>query len=168
MNPADRPKLKIPLDTADRLMELFGWGLLVTSWVLVIWHYPSLPEKIPIHYNAAGEVDRLGSRAMIVTLPLVATILFLALTLLNRYPYVFNYPVAITPANAERQYKNSTRLVRYLKTVIPLIFLVILLQTIRIAGLEAKQLSVWFLPGLIAAIFGPLIWYMVRSFRFRK
>ncbi len=29
MNPADRPKLKIPLDTADRLMELFGWGLLI-------------------------------------------------------------------------------------------------------------------------------------------
>lgn len=163
-----RPKLKIHMTALDWLMELPGWLLIIVSWVLVIYHYSALPEKIPIHYNAAGEVDHLGSRATIVTLPLIATILFFGMTLLTRYPHVFNYPVNITPSNAGRHYKNSTRLLRYLKTVLPLIFLVILLQTIRIAGREATQLNVWFLPVLVLLILGPLIIYLVRTFRRRE
>lgn len=48
------------------------WTLLVTSVVLLIpvfvglllWN--TLPEKVPMHWNAAGEVDGWGSRATVV------------------------------------------------------------------------------------------------------
>lgn len=40
--------------------------VLIAMVSAVTWHfYPALPERIPVHWNAAGEVDRYGPRAMI-------------------------------------------------------------------------------------------------------
>jgi uncharacterized membrane protein len=54
-------------------------GLLATAAGLVImvalsvWAYAELPERVPIHWNVAGDADRLGSRIeAVVVLPLVA------------------------------------------------------------------------------------------------
>lgn len=53
-------------------------GLLATGVALVVmvalsvWAYGQLPERVPMHWNAAGEVDGWGSRtAALITAPLV-------------------------------------------------------------------------------------------------
>jgi len=109
-----RPKIKLELTTADTTIEIVGWFLIVAVWGLTITNYSNLPDTIPIHYNGAGQADGFGGKATILTLPLIATILFIGVTILNKFPHVFNYPTNITQDNAFRQYTNATRLIRYL------------------------------------------------------
>ena len=55
-------------------------------------------------------------------LPIISTLLFIGLTTLNKYPYMFNYPSQITKENSVHQYTNATRMMRVLKLVIVLLF----------------------------------------------
>lgn len=127
----ESPIIKLQLTTTDKVFEILGWVSIIAIWVLTITNYANLPGTIPIHYNGAGQADGFGRKDNILTLPVIATVLFVGLTILNKFPQVFNYPTKITAENALRQYTNVTRLIRYLKFIIVVIFGLIILQTIR-------------------------------------
>jgi len=163
----ERPKIKLELTTADKTFEIIGWLLVISVWGLTITNYANLPETIPTHYNAAGQADRFGGKATILTLPLIATVLFVGLTiLLNKFPHIFNYPTNITQDNALRQY--ATRMIRYLKLIIVVIFGLIEFKTIQIANGQADGLGIWFLPMTLGLIFIPLIYFVVKLFKAKK
>jgi uncharacterized membrane protein len=141
-----RPKIKLKLTTADKIIEILGWFLIIAIWGLTIASYSSLPDTIPIHFNGAGQADGFGEKATMLLLPLTATISFIGMTILNKFPQVFNYPTNITQDNAFRQYTNATRLIRYLKLSIVFIFGLIVFKTIQNANGEADGLGSWFSP----------------------
>ena len=158
-----RPKIKLIPTTADKLVDILGWLILLALWGWTITHYSSLPETIPTHFNAAGKADGFGSRVFIITLPVIASVLFVGLTVLNRYPHSFNYPTAITQDNAFRQYTLATRMLRYLKLVLVLVFGGIEFMTIQNATGKTAGLGVWFLPLTLVLIFLPLIYFLIKS-----
>lgn len=164
----ERPKIKLELTTFDKTLEILGWICIFAIWVLTFTNYTNLPDTIPIHYNGAGQADGFGGKGNILTLPLIATVLFIGLTILNKFPHVFNYPIDITPDNAFRQYKNATRLIRYLKFIIVVIFGLIALQTIRNVNGQTNGLGVWFLPLALVLIFIPLTYFLIKSFKTTK
>ncbi len=161
----ERPKITLIPTNADKLVELLGWLILLALWTLTINHYSALPDTIPTHFNAAGEADGFGSKVSIIALPVIASVLFIGLTLLNRYPHSFNYPTAITQDNALRQYTLATRMLRYLKLVLLLVFGGIEFMTIQNATGKAAGLGVWFLPLTLVLVFLPLIYFVVNSFK---
>ncbi|MFT3823645.1 MAG: DUF1648 domain-containing protein [Chitinophagaceae bacterium] len=161
----ERPKIKLEHTIIDKAVELIGWLLIVGIWGLVIANYSHLPDTIPTHYNGAGQADGFGGKATILTLPLIATVLFIAMTILNKFPNVFNYPISITKDNAFRQYTNATRLIRYLKLIIVFIFGLIVFKTIQNANGKADGLGVWFLPLTVGLILIPLTYFIVKSFK---
>ena len=165
MTPEERPKLKIQLSPMDQVLELLGWGVLLALWVWTGTSYSSLPDSIPTHFNAAGEADGFGRKASIVGLPLIATLLYIGLTLLNRVPHIFNFPTPVTPDNALRQYTNATRMIRYLKLILVLVFAGISFQTIQQANGTGEGLGLWFLPLTLVLIFVPLIYFVSKSFQ---
>jgi uncharacterized membrane protein len=164
----ERPKIKLELTTADKTFEIISWLLIVFIWALILTNYSNLPETIPIHYNGAGQADGFGRKATILTLPILATILFIGLTVLNKFPHVFNYPTNITHDNALRQYTNATKLIRYLKVIVVFIFGLIVFKTIQNANGEAVGLGTWFLPMTLGLIFIPLTIYVIKSFNASK
>jgi len=164
----ERPKIKLELSTADKTFEIIGWLLIISVWGLTITNYANLPETIPTHYNGAGQADGFGGKATILTLPLIATVLFGGLTILNKFPHIFNYPTNITQDNALRQYTNATRMIRYLKLIIVVIFGLIAFKTIQNANGQADGLGIWFLPMTLGLIFIPLIYFVVKSFKATK
>lgn len=66
-------------------------GLMAIGFTL--YHYPQLPDKIPAHYNASGEVDRYDSKALVLgMLAGIGLLLPLLLSLLRRLdPKKTNY-----------------------------------------------------------------------------
>lgn len=164
----DRPKIKLELTTIDKAFEIIGWTSILAIWVLTITSYTNLPDTIPIHYNSAGYADGFGGKATILTLPLIATILFIGMTILNKFPHIFNYPTNITADNAFRQYTNATRLIRYLKFTIVIIFGLIELRTIRNVNGQTNGLGIWFFPLTIGLIFIPLTYFVIKSFKTPK
>ena len=161
----ERPKITpIPTST-DKLVEALGWLILLVLWGWTITHYSSLPETIPTHFNAAGNADGFGSKVSLIALPVIATLLFIGLTVLNRYPHIFNYPTSITQDNALRQYTLATRILRYLKLVLVLVFGGIEFMTIQNATGKGAGLGVWFLPLTLVLVFLPLIYFVVKSLK---
>jgi uncharacterized membrane protein len=163
----ERPKIKLSLNTADKFWEIIGWIAIVGLWGLVIINYPTLPEVIPTHFNLSGDPDGFAKKVYILGLPLAASILFLGLTVLNRFPYLFNYPTLITTDNAVRQYKNATRLIRYLKLNIVIIFGLAVFKEIQRSSGERHALDVWFFPLVLGFILIPLGVYIVKSLKDR-
>ena len=164
----ERPKIKLIPTTADKLVDLLGLIMLLSIWALTTTHYSTLPDTIPTHFNATGEADGFGSKASIIGLPIIATLLFFGLTVLNRYPHIFNYPCPVTQDNALRLYTLATRMLRYLKLVLLLVFGGIEFMTIQNATGKAAGLGVWFLPLTLVLVFLPLIYFVVKSVQTNK
>ncbi|MCB0849064.1 MAG: DUF1648 domain-containing protein [Bacteroidetes bacterium] len=161
----ERPKIKLELTTTDKTFEILGWISVLAIWVFTITNYTNLPDIIPTHYNSAGQVDGFGGKGYIFTWPLIATFLFIGLTILNKFPHVFNYPTNITADNALRKYTNATRLIRYLKFIIVIVFGLITFKTIQNVNGEASGLGIWFLPLTLGLIFIPLTYFVIKSFK---
>ncbi|MDR0660619.1 MAG: DUF1648 domain-containing protein [Prevotellaceae bacterium] len=162
-----RPRLKIELTPADRIVEAVGRAMLFAAWAFTLASYNKLPDIIPTHYNAAGEVDGYGAKATIPLLPFIATILFVGLTIVNRYPRVFNYLIKITEENALRQYAAATRMLRYLKSMLVLLFGYITFKTISMATQESDELNGRVLSLSLGVILIMLAFYIIRSVKTR-
>jgi uncharacterized membrane protein len=161
--PADRPKIKIRLNKFDWIAEVTAVISLIILIVLPIVNYSTLPERIPDHYNSSGIPDSYGSKIILLILPATGVFIYLLMTVLVRFPHIFNYPVRITAENAEVQYRLATRLMRYLKTVIIIMFTFISSQTIRLTEGKTGGLGKLFLPLFLLATFGIVIIYFVQS-----
>lgn len=164
----ERKKIKLELSTADKALEIFAWITILAIWILTFIFFSNLPDTIPIHFNGTGQVDGYGSKANILTLPIVATIIFIGLTVLNKFPHIFNYPVAVRDDNAKMLYTYATRLLRFLKLSIVVIFGFIEFKTIQNAQGEADGIGVWFLPFAMLLVFIPLIYFIVKSFKIKQ
>lgn len=161
----DRQKMKIELTTIDKTLEILGWLSVFAIWGLTIVNFSKLPDIIPIHYNGTGEPDGFGGKTTILTLPLVATIIFVGMTILNKFPHIFNYPTNITKNNALQQYTNATRMIRCLKLIIVVVFGAIVFKTIQTANGQVNGLGTWFLLTILGLVFIPLIYFMIKSFK---
>jgi uncharacterized membrane protein len=160
-----KPKIKIESTIIDKFLELLGWLTIIILWVLTIWSYFKLPDIIPIHYDSFGNPDDYGNRLTIFILPLVASVIFAGMTIINKYPHIFIYPVDITKENALKQYTNATRLLRFLKFSIPFIFLIIIIVSIDFPLDNSDGLGIWFIPVTLGIIIIPLIVFFLKSFK---
>ena len=159
----NKPKLKLKLTYTDKTIEIVGYVLIILVWVYVLKNYHELPEIIPTHYNGYGNPDLYGSKKNILMLPLIATILYTAITYLNNFPHTFNYSVEITAENALSQYLNATRMFRFLKIIIILIFGLIAFVTINNNCLKNNNLGTWFLPFTLVLIFIAIVYFLMKS-----
>ena len=101
-------------------------------------------------------------------LPVIGTVLFAIISLLNRYPHLFNYPGKITEANAPQQYASATRLLRLLKLGILITFTLVAWKTIAIATGQANGIGWWPLVTLICFIVLPTVYFIVKAVRLSK
>ena len=162
MQDVARPNIKLPLTLFDKSVEVIGILVLVFFWGFNLMHYPILPEVIPTHFGGGGEPDGFGSKEMILGLPIVGTIMYLALTVFSRYPHKMNYSVTITEANAAVQYRIMTRMIRVLKVFLLLIFWLLDYKTIQVALQWPDLLGRWFLLLLFALLFVRLFYFLIQ------
>ena len=108
-----------------------------------------LPQKIPGHYNAAGEVDRWGSKNEILFLPIVATLLYGLLSVVSFFPSIWNIPVKVTDENRSAVYQCMKDLLIIMKVEVLIVFSFI---TYFISA--SKPLPAAFLPVLIIILLG--------------
>lgn len=161
----NRPRIKLVNTNFDNFLESLGWLLLVLLWVQVLFNFNELPDTIPTHFNFKGEVDGYGSKWTMFFLPITASILYIGLTILNRFPHIFNYTVDITEENAERQYTIATKMIRALKLGVVVIFGLISIMTIYGAESNLFQIDPTIIPVASLIILVPLIYYIYKSIK---
>jgi uncharacterized membrane protein len=163
-----RPRIKLKLSSHDYVIEFLGIAFLVILIAIPLFYYNHLPEKIPVHFNSAGQPDGFGGKPSLYILPATGLFVYFLLTALSVFPHVYNFPVPITPENAEVQYRLATRLMRILKTVILLLFSFISWISVRTATGKADGLGKLFLPVFLFLIFGVIIIYLFQSLNNRN
>lgn len=163
-----RPKITIELNNADRIVEWLSWTLLIGIWVFASYGYLNLPEIIPVHFDAYGKPDDYGNKWSIFLLPFFSLFIVIGLTLLNRYPHIFNYPVKITEQNAKKQYIAATRLIRWLKIGILIMFGAILYQIHASAIEHSAGNAGLLLPVILLCTFIPMVIYFIVAFKLNK
>ena len=110
-----QPVLKLPRSRAENVVDGLTAIMLLASFGVALWYWPGLPVLVPLHFNAAGKVDGWGAKSTVWLLPVVGVVLALFLTVLSRFSHTFNYPCAITPENAEPQYRMARLLLGIVK-----------------------------------------------------
>ena len=158
-----RPVINIELTALDKFLEAISLILLIALWAYTLTNFSDLPDSIPTHYNAMGEVDNTGSKWSIFVLAGVATFLYAMLTVLNRFPHYFNYLAEITEENTYDHYKLSTRLMRVIKLFLLLLFGAITFETIHIAKGFSSIFGFWFMPLTFLFMFVPIIVYFFKA-----
>ncbi len=152
---SNRPKMTVPYQSADILIELINVALLIGIWLIVIINYNQLPETIPTHFNSSGEADNYGNKAIAWTLPIIATFIFTLIFILNKYPYLHNFNINITEENAIKNYRLSTQIARFANLYSLILIAVITVHTIQI-GIN-KPLNLLNSYFLTFSIITPLI-----------
>lgn len=158
-----RPRIKLKLSSHDYVIEFLALSFLILLFAIPLIYYSHLPERIPIHFNAAGEPDGFGGKHSLFILPVTGMFIYFLLTVLAAFPHVYNFPVTITSANAEVQYRLATRLMRILKTVILIIFSFISWMSIRTAIGTASGLGKMFLAVFLFITAGVILIYFKQS-----
>ena len=159
---------EIKLASIDKFFEIIGWLAVVLIWGITLVNYSQLPDKIPTHFNFSGDADGFGHKATILLLPLIATILYIRLNTLIKSPHTFNYPFTITENNAEKVYFYSTRMLRYLKFILMVVFNIIVFRTIEQAEGNSQGLGIWFLPLVLCLIIIPVLYFLFKMISAKK
>jgi uncharacterized membrane protein len=156
-------KLIISRKTIDWIIEFVAIVFLALLIIIPLYFAKDLPDKIPVHFDIKGAPDSYGGQASLWLLPVMGVIMYIGLTILERFPQIYNYPVKITPENIVRQYTLATRLIRFLKTFILILFSFLSWQIIRTATGIKSGLGKTFLPVFLVITAGIIIIYLVRS-----
>ncbi len=147
------------------LVEVISLVAMGATVALPTWHYASLPEQVPMHFDATGQPDNYGPRAMIWLLPAVAAMLWTGLSVLSLFPHVYNYPYTLTDENRARQHRNARQMVITLKMLVTLLFASIVWQVIETALGRPNAIANWVFVGVLVSVFlvvGFFIWRGAR------
>ncbi|MCM3744615.1 DUF1648 domain-containing protein [Sporosarcina luteola] len=160
----NKPVLDIPKTFFEKLLDALTTivYLAVLIYTIVIWS--QLPDQVPAHYNSAGEINRWGSKWELILLPIIAAILAVFMTFLERHPEWHNY-MKLNENNIEFQYKNSRLLMNVLKNECVLLFIFLTYSTEQVALGKIDSLGMAFLPIFLVIIFGSMAFFIVRSLK---
>ena len=94
-------------------------------------------------------------------------LLYLGLSLVERFPHTYNYPIVVTEQNAPRLYVFGRQVVLALKVIAIGSLTFVFHTSVQVARGEATGLSAWFLPASLGSLVAVLGVMMVRMLRMR-
>ncbi|MBO6606058.1 DUF1648 domain-containing protein [Psychroserpens sp.] len=141
----NRPKIQVPLQGLDIILDMLSVTLLLLMIIFTIMSYSDLPETIPSHFDSNGNVDGYSSKTFLWLLPAIGLVTLIGLIFLNKYPHMHNYMVNITEENALRNYRLSTRIIRFTNLFTMLVFAIIVYAMIESAKGHTFNFGSWFI-----------------------
>lgn len=166
---SERPNIIPERSTFEKIVQALCLFMLICYIVMTAASYASLPEIIPKHFNFSGVPDGYGSKATIFLMPIVTVGLYALITVLERYPRIFNYgTVEITEQNAKRLYRMGREFLALLKTELVGTFFYLDFATIKTAKGEWHGLGQWADPVILGVLFGTLIVFIALLYRHKN
>ena len=144
--------MEIKHNKLDTIAEVFCMILLIVTTLYTIYMYIQLPEKIPIHYNAAGVIDRYGNKLEIFISLIVTWVMYIGLSLVTRVPQFWNTGVSVTAENKDRVYRILKNMLKIIKMEIIVIFCYLIYNTTTLYNLPK-----WFVPVFLVLLFSTML-----------
>ncbi len=156
-------KVKITETKYHKIVKWLCIGIQAGSilYLLAVWNY--LPDRVPMHYNSAGEADSYGERWTVWITPFFMLLMYQFISLVERHPNWWNTGVDITRKNSSRVYGTLKNMIVSLKLIVMLIFGYMSIET----GF-GDNLGRWFLPFSLILTFGAIIIFCILLVRASK
>jgi len=163
-----RPRIKISLKLADIILEAVCVVVFFIVCLYLILSWTDIPSIVATHFGVSGQADGFGSKSAVLFLLPFILILYAGLSVLQKFPHIYNYAVEITEENAEIQYAYAVRMIRVLKLIMVAGFSFIEFQIIRSAITGENSLGILFLPIFLVSLFSTLGFYIWKSLKINK
>ena len=154
------------IDTKTKLqktLKVLSLSIMGITCIYFAMNWMRLPDTIPVHYNLAGEVDRMGSKFEMIMLPIVMIVLTSSLFIIEKHPNAWNTGVTITEGNKERVYKTLGNLICVVQFLLVIIFSYLILTTFGLVPM-GNLITPVFLTILAVII----VYYIVKILKVSK
>lgn len=151
-----------------KTLELIGlMALVLLFWMAwtALYGVNPLPERVPTHFDAAGNANGWGSPKGLLLFPFMAALLYLLMSLVMRFPATFHYPVRVTPRTVLLLQEVTLDMVAWLKTELACLFALLLWVFIHSARTGDGHIFSIIMPFFIATIFVTIGWHWIAMFR---
>ena len=155
--------IKIERNALDVLEAIVSLSCLVGVSLYLILAWSTIPAQIPAHYNAAGEVNRWGSKSELIILPIISWLIYGMITLIERFPQAWNTGVRVTEENRAEVYRLLKNMIACVKMITLSIF-----SCLTVLSSLARNLPMWFLLVFLVLLFGTIAYYIVKLTRLRS
>ncbi len=152
--------MKLKRTKYDIGVEILCVMLLIGVMAYLFLQWSHIPDTVPGHYNAMGEVDRMGRKIELLVLPIISWLMYLGLTIVEQFPQIWNTGVTVTEENKEHVYRILKNMLSTLKLSVVAVF-----GFITINSSQAKSMPIWFLPAFLILLFGPIIYFIIKLVR---
>jgi hypothetical protein len=151
-----------------KTLELAGiLALLILVWIT--WSALNgdnrLPDRVPTHFDAAGNPNGWGPPSGMMLLPIIGGGLYLIMSVVTRFPDAFHYPVRTTPGNIVRLQTLTLDMIAWLKLELACLFLGLQWAYIHSARTGDGRIFPKILPVAIVVVFGTIGWHILAIFR---
>ncbi|MGA8042149.1 MAG: DUF1648 domain-containing protein [Terracidiphilus sp.] len=151
-----------------RTLISLGWfTFALNAWITyrAVWGPDALPERIPTHFDAAGNANGWGSPAMLLLLPVIGAGVYLAMGVVARFPGAFNYPVQVRPEFRERAQELTLEMIAWLRAELACLFLVLQWMIIEAARSGQGKAFPLVMPPFLVVVLGTIGWFVLALVR---
>ena len=148
--------------TFSKIANLISLLSVVGILLYIVITWKNIPKIIPGHYNIAGEIDKYSSKNSICILLAVQILLFTMMSVLERFPNIWNTGVKINDKNREVVYTTLRNMQAYLKMMIMGYFSYMTFKSI--GGENLNSISVFI---FLVLVFGGMAIFLVKIFKSR-
>jgi uncharacterized membrane protein len=145
-------------------LEIVGLGMLAIlywiTWAAISGPNP-LPARIPTHFDISGTPNGWGSPKMLFLLPIVASCVYLLITVLASIPAAFHYSIRVNPENLPGLQEKTRRMISWIKLEMACLFTYVQWSIIQAARDSQWHMSPLMIPIFLVVVFGTVGWHLV-------
>lgn len=146
----------------DILVEILGFLVLVSLWVLTYYFRQKSLEIVPEGYDFFRNPNEYWASKMTYSVPIVATIIYVGLTVYNKRVQFGDFAVEINKEKGPALIQINKRLWRWLKLNILVMFIVIEYFSFHTGSNAGSGISGWFIFVFPLLLFGPVIFFFIE------
>ncbi|MGF7003822.1 putative membrane protein [Lachnospiraceae bacterium PF1-21] len=143
----------------QKVLNILSLILVAGSTLFLVAYWSHIPDVVPAHYGASGEVDRYGSKGELIFVQVFLIAIYLIISLVERQPRTWNTGVTMTERNKDVVHQEVGNILITIKFTMMVMFVYV--QGISIFG---RNLGVWFMSATLIATFGSLIFFSIRVY----
>lgn len=160
-NSYSEPRIpRYPDTILQKAANILSFLAVIFPFLYLLLSWDQIPDTIITHWGFSGQPDGWGSRQTLLILPFISLFLYLPMTVLERFPSVWNVPVKITDENQKWVYQNIKTMLILMK-----FFMTAMLAYLTVCSARQKDLGALATAVFLAFMFGAMIFFIIRSTR---
>ena len=137
------------------VLQILGLLVLLAATVFILLRWAELPAELPTRFDTAGNPTSYGAKSGLISLLVMAWVMYAVFTVLSYFPKFWNLPV-----KSPRAYRIAGAMMPVLGLVLALI-----LSWTGVCSALDRSAGAWFMPATVAGIGVPLLVLLVGSYR---